>query len=860
MKKIPKILGTLSLVTMMLLNTGCGDSSSTDTTNTITDTTTDTVLSSPYITGTVAVGAALVAEVTLIDEAGVQRQTNSDEDGHYSILREGLTETFVLRAQTPDATLYSYSDGTSTTVNVTPLTTVVVNNIAESNGATGGASELFVNYDEYNDLHSEVDALSDEVDRLNALLDELITTLGLTDSDGEVVDHFGYEFETDNTGYDELLDVLDIEYSGDDVVIRVDDTTVIDTVDYNLTSDALLDISGKIVDASTGAALEGALLTFENHNTSETTTTTTDDSGYFSISVENFRVYDIEITLNGYVTGVYENVDTFMLSSISTQTIPLLPDTITGLGTVDGEVLDGRTSDTTIAGVTLEFREGINNLDGEIVASAMTNIQGEYSVLLQSGIYTVTYSLDGFTTVSEVVSVVAGETLTYNTSIIGAVDLLDADAPAATIVLSWNENPSDLDTHFTGPNIDNTDRFHIAYYDQVYSDSSLDLSEYKMWAYEELYYYAAYYYISSTDFNNIVAEIEAVQTWSYEEYDAIYTAIDDSVDYSIYVEDNYQYEFLNDLYYDYDEMTTVEFEELLALAETIVDETSYEAAYDAMDSIVYGSYEDYTYEYNYVAALMGDLYYNYAWGYLTQTQFEDLSAQIEAGAWDEYSYYTMSNTIYESSDYSVYTDEPNYYYQYLGELAMNYGWNAMDEDTYNTYVDQAYTVTDYDTYISMIDAMYYAMYEESDTYTTVISSNPCENTATVASIDRDDTDSYGPETTTLCKVQDDALYSYYVHHYSGSSTMSDSPAEVTVTTAAGSRTFIAPSGAEGTDEIWHVFNMDGNGNVYPINTYLSSATDSETLYAPSRISTVSKVSTDTRFSSETGLVNNLPAK
>lgn len=90
-----------------------------------------------------------------------------------------------------------------------------------------------------------------------------------------------------------------------------------------------------------------------------------------------------------------------------------------------------------------------------------------------------------------------------------------------------------------------------------------------------------------------------------------------------------------------------------------------------------------------------------------------------------------------------------------------------------------------------------------------------------ADLDRDDTDSYGPEQTTVYK-KSSGTYSYYVHDYSnrGSSesrAMSRSGAKVVVYVGDSTRVFNVPSTSEGT--LWHVFDFSfDSGTLTPVNT------------------------------------------
>ena len=94
-----------------------------------------------------------------------------------------------------------------------------------------------------------------------------------------------------------------------------------------------------------------------------------------------------------------------------------------------------------------------------------------------------------------------------------------------------------------------------------------------------------------------------------------------------------------------------------------------------------------------------------------------------------------------------------------------------------------------------------------------------ENGPERAQLDRDDTTSYGPETTTIYKVRT-GTYRYSVHDYtnrwsSNSLALSNSGAMIQVYAGSGLvATFNVPAGQEGT--LWTVFEIQ-DGNIVPIN-------------------------------------------
>lgn len=96
-----------------------------------------------------------------------------------------------------------------------------------------------------------------------------------------------------------------------------------------------------------------------------------------------------------------------------------------------------------------------------------------------------------------------------------------------------------------------------------------------------------------------------------------------------------------------------------------------------------------------------------------------------------------------------------------------------------------------------------------------------------ASLDVDDTDSFGPEVVTLTRVMQ-GTYIYAVHNYSGTQSpgITDSPARVELT-RDGNTTVFAPPTGEATKVWWHVFNIvvdaQCNVSVTPVNAWLDQA-------------------------------------
>lgn len=91
--------------------------------------------------------------------------------------------------------------------------------------------------------------------------------------------------------------------------------------------------------------------------------------------------------------------------------------------------------------------------------------------------------------------------------------------------------------------------------------------------------------------------------------------------------------------------------------------------------------------------------------------------------------------------------------------------------------------------------------------------------APFAKLDVDDTSSYGPEIFTALSFPAAGTYHYAVNHFSGSSTISASPARVELTLEGRTRVFVPPAGQTDSDMIWNVFDIivDASNNI-TINT------------------------------------------
>jgi len=445
-----KSLFLVTIVTIFLLISGCSSSSD--------DSTLPIVKN--LINGTVATGAGASATITLVGARGNTVVGNSSSAGLYTVDVSDLTKPIMIRAvlDRDGSTLYSFTSGTSAVVNVTPLTTYVVDNAAVSTGSNGGASQMFSAFEQSNAPAS----IAQEVTQSVQILDQVISaTMEAHGSGG--FDHFGGNFEANHDGYDAVLDDLDIEIYEDDIIIRVDDL-ILDTLNYDISTNEI-NASGIIFDIQTQIPILNASITMVD-SAGNTISTVSDVNGSFSLTVETMRVYDITVVASGYETQFVPSIPSFVFSETSVGNIPMFPENSSSITTLSGTVIDGRTSNTGISGVTLTFRDGFGERISSSELQVVTDSDGSYSIEVPTGIYSVALSHpEYYNTFNDIAAF--GDTSSEDFSMLSDLSGAEVTDFFATITLNWDENPRDLDSHLTGPIPNSTERFHMAYYNQV---------------------------------------------------------------------------------------------------------------------------------------------------------------------------------------------------------------------------------------------------------------------------------------------------------------------------------------------------------------------------------------------------------
>lgn len=195
------------------------------------------------LSGTAAAGAPIIGHVVVKDSAGLTRTVQIDANGGYTVDVTGLTAPFVLRAEgvAGGRSYVVHSAATSAdvngTINITPLTDLIVANIAR---------QVAANYfDSGNFSNISATALNAEEDLLQQRLQAVLTDIGVDGS----IDLLRSAFSADHTGLDAALDVLRVS------VDKATNTALITNVinNANITDDLTLSSDSSLLD-STGTA------------------------------------------------------------------------------------------------------------------------------------------------------------------------------------------------------------------------------------------------------------------------------------------------------------------------------------------------------------------------------------------------------------------------------------------------------------------------------------------------------------------------------------------------------------------------------------------------------------------------------
>lgn len=227
-------------------------------------------------------------------------------------------------------------------------------------------------------------------------------------------------------------------------------------------------LSGKICKASDRiTAIPGATITARNTD-NFVYVTSSNATGNYSLDLPAGK-YLVSIKAEGYIdfnsyATVIRNENTYM------ETFLLVEGSDAESGIASGKVVNSLTG-AGAPGITLTIKKDWNSADeeSEIVKTTVTDENGNYSVELPLGNYTVIATKDGYTSSSFNIIVQEGATDNQNGTI---TPLITGDN--YLITLTWGENPEDLDSHVEGT-LSNGSKFHVYYNHDSQNDGDVEV-------------------------------------------------------------------------------------------------------------------------------------------------------------------------------------------------------------------------------------------------------------------------------------------------------------------------------------------------------------------------------------------------
>lgn len=217
-------------------------------------------------------------------------------------------------------------------------------------------------------------------------------------------------------------------------------------------------LSGRVVDGLTYAGIASATITFarEDGTGSPVSSTTGANGSYLSPELAAGR-YTVTAAAANYVTARLNGAVVLRDDTVTVESIPLVPASPFA-GSISGVVRNARNNNV-VGGARVELRQGMNAVSGPVVGTTTTSASGGYALAnVAPGTYTVRVQATGFVDGVRTGIVVGQRDVPGQDVVVSP----DGTVSELRIVLTWGANPSDLDSHLTGP-VAGGGRFHVYY-------------------------------------------------------------------------------------------------------------------------------------------------------------------------------------------------------------------------------------------------------------------------------------------------------------------------------------------------------------------------------------------------------------
>lgn len=227
-------------------------------------------------------------------------------------------------------------------------------------------------------------------------------------------------------------------------------------------------LSGKVVKASDRLSPINEAIVTIYQNGIKYATTKTDLSGNYQMRLPEGE-YKVVITADGYIDfDAYTSITRQNINYM--ETFLMVEGSGDSIGTASGKVYDGLTGKG-ISDVTLTIRKGWNTSESENKIDLMitTNSNGFYTVELPFGNYTVYPSKEGYISSSFNIISQEGTTNEQNGTMSSGIS-----GDGYRIILTWGENPIDLDSHVVGK-LSNGASFHTYFSNMSHHDGNIEV-------------------------------------------------------------------------------------------------------------------------------------------------------------------------------------------------------------------------------------------------------------------------------------------------------------------------------------------------------------------------------------------------
>lgn len=270
------------------------------------------------------------------------------------------------------------------------------------------------------------------------------------------------------------VDIIASESAQDGETIEVkgiyDESDITDTLTIKIVDNREKgELVGQVVDAVEGDPIHGASIGIYHDDRLVSTVETAQDGTYKSKLSPG--TYQIEVSHEGYITDKSQVEITSADSTTYDSQLQLVGNEYGGNGTVSGQITNA-VNGNGISGATIDIRKGKNQTSGEIIESLTTDENGYYEIELPGGNYTISLSAEGYIPSQANILAIGGEVKEDQNGTLSPDGLIDENL---RIVLTWGQNPRDLDSHLTGPKADGG-RFHIYFANKVYNDNVNDVN------------------------------------------------------------------------------------------------------------------------------------------------------------------------------------------------------------------------------------------------------------------------------------------------------------------------------------------------------------------------------------------------